>query len=190
METASPSAEGNAARGRTAVLGLGNPILSDDGVGLVVAQELRRLLGRRPIPGVEVLDSSRGGFDLIELLQGYARAILVDSLDLPDPRPGRIRQLTLRDVSGCARLIGAHEITIGAAFQLAERLGIPMPCQVRIFGIEGRDIHTLGEGLTPSVRAAARPLAQHLHATLLAEAPPAVPLDSRPCEPSYEKGAP
>jgi len=49
---------------RTAVLGMGNPVVSDDRVGLAVAEELRRLLAEAPIEGVAVLESTRGGFEL------------------------------------------------------------------------------------------------------------------------------
>jgi len=174
MEASSALREGcGEIRGRTAVLGLGNPVCSDDGAGLAVAAELARLLAQAPIPAVDVLTSTRGGFELLDLLQGYARAIIVDCLDVPNPHPGRIRQLTLRDVSGSPRLINAHEITIGVAFQLAERLGLRMPDQVQILGIEGRDLHTLGEELTPAVRAAVQSLARRIHACLVD--PPPVP---------------
>ncbi len=157
--------------GRTAVLGLGNPILGDDGVGLAVAREVRCLLEQRPIPGVDVLESSRAGFEVIELLRGYRRAIIVDCLDVPAPQPGRVRQLSLQEVAGSARLTGGHEVTIGTAFHLAAHLGIPMPDHVEIFGIEGEEMAALREDLTPAVEAAVQPLARRIYATLAVPPP-------------------
>jgi hydrogenase maturation protease len=127
---------------RTAILGLGNPVVSDDRVGLAVAEELRRLLAASPIENVSVMESTRGGFELIDLLAGFDRAIIIDCLSLPDPTPGHIRELALTNVAGSARLINAHEISISTAFELAGAMGIEMPKTVEIFAIEGLDTST------------------------------------------------
>ena len=166
--TGRPVRPGPAAASRAAVLGLGNPILGDDAAGLAVAAELERRLVRRPLPGVKVLTSARGGFELIDLLAGFDRAILVDSLTVPNPEPGRIRQLDLADVSGSARLVCGHEISVATAFDLAARLAIPMPRDVAIYAIEIDDATAFGEVLTPPVAAAVRELTERIWAELLA----------------------
>lgn len=157
---------GPAAGVRTVVLGLGNPILSDDAVGLAVAAELERRLDAEPLPGVVVRTTARGGFELIDLLAGSDRVILVDCLTVPDPVPGRIRRLGLADVSGSARLVGGHEISVGAAFQLAAQAAIPMPRDVTIYAVEAADATTFAEALTPEVAAAAGELADRIWAEL------------------------
>jgi hydrogenase maturation protease len=164
--------------GRTVVLGLGNPVLRDDGVGLAVAAELKRLLAEAPVRGVDVLASTRAGFELIDLLRGYTRAIIVDCIVLPNPQAGRVCRLTLEDVSGCARLVNAHEMSVGTAFRLAEQLGIPMPEQVDILAIEGGDTTTISEEMTPEVQAAVAPLAQEIYERLQREAPAIEPPDT------------
>lgn len=164
--------------GRTVVLGPGNPVLSDDGVGLAVAAELKRLLAEQPIPGADVLASTRAGFELIDLLRGYARAIIVDCLTLPDPLPGRVRRLGLHEVSGSARLVNAHEISVAVAFHLAERLGILMSKEVELLAVEAADTSTLAEGLTPAVAAAVAPLSRAIYEDLQRHAPPSDPPDS------------
>ena len=163
---------------RTVVLGLGNPVLRDDGVGLAVVSALRGMLAVAPIPGVDVLASTRAGFELIDLLHGYASAVIVDCLTLPDPEPGRVRCLDIDAVGGSARLVNAHEISIGTAFRLAEQMGIPMPRTVRIVGIEAADTSTIAEGLTPEVAAVVAPVARQIHADLKRCAPSTEPPDS------------
>ncbi len=153
---------GPAAARRVLVLGLGNPILGDDAAGLAVAADLETRLVRQPQPGVEVRTSARGGFELIDLLTGFHRVILVDSLTVPEPAPGRIRRLGLDDVAGSARLVCGHEIHVATAFDLAARLAIPMPQTVTIYGIEIADATAFGEELTPRVAAAARELAERI----------------------------
>jgi hydrogenase maturation protease len=150
----------------TVVLGLGNPILSDDAVGLRVAAALDELMREDPIPGVRVECSTRAGFELIDLLAGASHAIIVDCMEVPFPVAGRVRQLDLADVGGSARLVGAHDITVSVAFELAERLGIRMPATIEIIGVEGADTRTVREEMTPAVEAAARSLSLELHARL------------------------
>jgi len=166
------------AAARTVVLGLGNPVLSDDGVGLAVVSALRKLLMTAPIPGVDVLASTRAGFELIDLLRDYGRAILVDCLAIPDPQPGRVRRLALDDVAGSSRLVNAHELSVGVAFQLAERMGIPMPSEVEILAIEAADTCTIFEGLTPAVEAVVVPLSREIYEDLKRRAPADEPPDS------------
>lgn len=163
--------------GRTVVLGLGNPVLADDRVGLAVVAALGRLLAARPIPGVDILASTRAGFELIDLLRGYARAIIVDCLALPDPRPGAVRRLGLEDVSGSARLVNAHEVSLGVAFRLAAQAGIPMPAAVEILAVEAGDTTTITEVMTPPVEAAVAPLARELYDRLARDAPNTEPVD-------------
>ena len=146
------------------VLGLGNPIVSDDSVGLAVAEEVARLLAETPFPAVEVRTSFRGGFDLLDLLEGYACVVIVDSLDVPVPCPGVVHRLQVADVSGSGRLISQHEISLANVLRLGEQLSLPMPKQVVIFGVEVGDLRTVHEGLTPAVQAAVAPLAQVIYA--------------------------
>lgn len=150
------------------VLGLGNPVLTDDAAGLHVVKELERLLALRSVPGVTVEASLRAGFELIDLLHGYHQALIVDCLDLPDAVPGRIRQLTLESVAGIARLVNVHELSISSAFKLAHSMGIAMPEQVEIFAIEAYDVRTISEELTPDVAAAVPQLAAMLYTRLQA----------------------
>ncbi len=163
--------------GRTVILGLGNPLLADDGVGVAVAEACQRLLQQMPVPGVDVLITTRAGFELIDLLNGYGAAILIDCLDVPDPQPGRVRRLTLDDAAGSSRLIGVHDLSIGTAFRLAAQLSVPMPTQVEILAVEGADLRTLGQELSPAVASAIEPLARSIHARLQRALQGSVPVD-------------
>jgi len=150
----------------TIVLGLGNPILGDDAVGLRVAAALEQLLIEDPVPGVTVVTSTRAGFEVIDLLAGADRAIIVDCLEVPDPEPGRIRRLDLQHVSGASRLVGPHDISVGVAFELAGTLGVRMPRDVEIYGVEASATRGFGEALSPAVQTAVETLSRDLHAQL------------------------
>lgn len=146
------------------VLGLGNPVLGDDAVGLHVAAEVERLQRENPVDGVTVLTSTRAGFELIDLLAGFTHAVIVDCLEVPDPTPGRVRRLDLNDVRGSARLVGVHDIGLAHAFEFARMLGVEMPGTVEILAVEGGNTRTLNEEMTQPVVAAVAPLARAVHA--------------------------
>ena len=155
---------------RTLVLGLGNPLLTDDAAGLAVAAELERLLAERPVAGVEVATSTRGGFELIDLLAGFDHAVIVDAITTDEPSPGRVHRLAPGQVAGSARLVGSHDLSLAAALELARALGVAIPATVTVIGVEAGDVTTFAESLTPAVAAAAVSLARELHESLLAGA--------------------
>jgi hydrogenase maturation protease len=152
----------------TVLVGLGNPVRGDDGVGLRVAEAVSALLAARPVAGARVVTSTRGGFELMDLLEGADRAIVVDCLDLPDAVPGRVRQLPLRDLAGAARLVGSHDIGLAAAIELGRLLGARMPEHVEVFGIEAWLEDRIEECLSPALEAAVQPLARFLYSSLAA----------------------
>jgi hydrogenase maturation protease len=153
--------------GTTIVLGLGNPVRFDDAVGLHVAEAVERLLADSPVPGVKVMTSTRAGLELIDLLSGASRAVIVDCLVLPDSVPGRVSRLTLDDVAGSARLVGAHDVTVATAFAFARAAGVPMPAAVEIYAVEAGDIDRIEEGLSTAVAAAIPALAREIHRQLI-----------------------
>lgn len=145
------------------ILGLGNPILTDDAVGIRVIEKIRELLDKDPVPGIEVLASTRAGFELIDLLQGFKHAIIVDAVQVENPEPGRVKKLGLENVKGNTRLNSIHEISLVTAFELAEKLGIPMPDSVEIYAIEGKDLFTLCEEMSREVAGVVEPLAKEIY---------------------------
>jgi len=139
----------------TLVLGMGNPILSDDGVGLLVAERLRQT----PLPNdVEVLQSEVAGLRLLELVRGFTRVIIIDALRSPAEsgrHPGEVFRYEAKDFKGGHRYGSAHSIGLDTALELGHKLGYEMPEQVTVFAIEAEDVETFGEELSPPVAAAA-----------------------------------
>jgi hydrogenase maturation protease len=148
------------------VLGLGNPLRGDDGAGLKVAETVEARLRERPVPGVAVRTSTRAGLEVIDLLSGFGRAIVVDCLEVPDVVPGRVRRLALDGCPGSARLVGAHDVSLRDAFAFALATGYPMPDEVDVYGIEAAETLAITEGLSPAVADAVRLLAEEIHEEL------------------------
>ncbi len=136
---------------KTLVLGLGNPILSDDSAGLRVAAALRERIDR---PDVTILETELGGLNLLELLTGYDQAIIIDAIQTPQGLPGAIYQLTPGSVTGSRRINSTHSINFADNLELGRKLGLPLPRDITIVAIEASDISTFSEECTPRVKQA------------------------------------
>lgn len=132
---------------KTIVIGLGNTILTDDGVGIYVA----RALGERLCGAADVREAELAGLDLLEMLKGYDRAFIVDAIQLDGEAPGDIFRMRPDDIRITPRLASFHDIDLVTALALGRRLEFHMPAEVVIFGVQAADCLTLGEGCTEAV---------------------------------------
>lgn len=139
---------------RTLVIGLGNPILTDDGVGVKVAYAVRDALASGRHSDVTVIEASAGGLRLMEMMVGYDRVVLIDALQLSDARPGTIRRMTLeelRTISPTQHSTCAHDTSLVTALDLGRQLGLPLPRELTIYGVGVENVTWFGEQPTPAV---------------------------------------
>lgn len=144
----------------TAILGLGNTILTDDGAGIYAAREIRRLLGERP--RLSILEASVGGFGFIDLLSGFERAAILDAIHTAGGKPGEFYELDRGALKPSARLSSLHQIDFATACELARRMGSPFPAEIAIFVMEVADEFSFGERPTPEVAAAIPRMAEEV----------------------------
>lgn len=150
------------------VIGLGNPILGDDGVGWKVAEEVQKQLP--PDSSVDVDFLSLGGISLMEHLIGYEHAILIDAFALEEPI-GSILVLMLNDLPNYSAFhtTSAHDTSLQNAIELGRSMGAELPDQVEIVGIATRRIYDFSEDLSAPV-AEAVPFAAGVVLDLLKQA--------------------
>ncbi|MGZ6266279.1 MAG: hydrogenase maturation protease [Candidatus Limnocylindrales bacterium] len=146
---------------RTIVIGLGNPLLGDDGVGWRVADEVESRLhtarqAGREIPGVEIERLGVGGLRLMECLTGYDTAILVDAAEFPDRPCGEVRCCSFEDLADYAagHLDSAHDASLRTALALGRRLGADLPERIETVTIQAQRTNEFSEDLSPAVLAA------------------------------------
>ena len=150
---------------KTIIIGLGNPILGDDGVGWKVAEEVKRQLP--PESPVDIQCLSLGGLGLMEHLIGYGRAILVDAFASED-QSGTIMVLKLSDLPNYSAFhtTSTHDTSLQNAIELGRSMGAQLPADVDIVGVVTNRIHDFSETLSPPV-AEAVPFAARLILDLL-----------------------
>jgi hydrogenase maturation protease len=141
----------------TIVVGLGNPILGDDGVGWRVAAIVESQLLMQPAaaPDVVVECLSLGGLSLMENLIGYRRAILIDAISLHEDPPGTVYVRSLDELPdyACGHLTSTHDTSLQTALSLGRSMGAILPDQVTVVGIESQQVYDFSEELTPLVAA-------------------------------------
>jgi len=130
----------------TLILGVGNPILTDDGVGIKIAQKLKE-----EKPDLEVIETSEAGIALLDLIAGYDKLIIIDSIKTEQGKPGELYKLELKDLKPAMDFSSSHGIGIATAFELGERLGYKMPKPVSIYAVEIKDNSTFAEECTQEV---------------------------------------
>lgn len=136
----------------TIIIGIGNPVLSDDSVGIKVAHMLARELRSRP--DVETRELWAGGLRLMEALDGHERAIIIDAIVSPGGKPGSIYTLNPSDLRQSRNTCCAHDAGLQEALELGTMLGLNLPGQITIWAIEAHDVETFSENLTGDVKRA------------------------------------
>ncbi len=131
---------------KTLILGLGNPILSDDGIGIRIVQELRKR-----VHDVDIIEASIAGLSILDHITGYNRLILIDSIKTGKGNPGDIYKLKLEDLSTTSHLSSSHGIDFITAIELGKKTGYKIPKIIDIYAIEIEDNTTFYEGCTTRV---------------------------------------
>lgn len=146
----------------TLVVGLGNPILTDDGVGVKVACAVREQLGNEKgtskVRGVAVAEASVGGLRLMEMMIGYDRVILIDALKTQnDNRAGTVHRMTfedLKNITPTQHSASAHDASLVTALDAGKCLGLHLPKEIVIYAIEVENISEFCGEPTAAVAAA------------------------------------
>ncbi len=133
------------------VLGVGNPILSDDGVGIHVARELKK----RNLRGLTVDELAASGLELLDVIRGYDKVVIIDAIQTKNGKPGELHILEEKDFEKSIHGSSPHGINIATALALGRKI-IPreMPSEVVFLAIEAKDLVNVSEKLTPEVKRA------------------------------------
>ena len=152
------------------IVGLGNPILGDDGVGWRVAEEVSARsgipLGDAPLPGlsprkpdpVTIERYSLAGLSLMERLTGFDRVIIIDSLNTGQYPQGEVVHFTLADMDDLTHghSASAHDVSLKNALKMGRNMGEALPDDehVHIIAIEAQHVYDFKEELSLPIAAA------------------------------------
>jgi hydrogenase maturation protease len=136
---------------KTLVLGVGNSVLCDDGVGIRVASELSKMISD---PTITVAEAYDGGLSLVEAFLGYDHVVLIDAIQTKDGTPGDVYELRPEDLYSARHLSSPHQVTFVAALDLGRTLGLALPSSIDIVAVEVEDVTSFADTCTPRVEKA------------------------------------
>ena len=139
----------------TLVLGIGNPILCDDGIGIHVIEQLNEEIGSGE--GVDIKDTCIGGLDLLDYIVGhhYEKVIIVDGIKTEEGIAGSIYRFTKEHFSSTLHYSSMHNVNLATAIETGNRcFPEEMPKEILVIGIEVEKVDEFGTKLTPKVEEA------------------------------------
>ena len=150
----------------TLILGMGNPILSDDGVGLALAAMLRN-----KIRGADVAASAMIGLSLFDLITGYDTIFIVDAMTTKGGEIGEWKKIGADDRCGTLHLFSSHGLNIFELMELGVRCGLEMPRLAAVYGVEIGDEVAFDESLSPEIYEKLPAIAEEITADMMALLP-------------------
>jgi hydrogenase maturation protease len=159
---------------RTLILALGNPILSDDGVAHEVADRLEERFASenskfppKAAAQYDIVKSSAATMDIIPLLAGYQRLVVVDAIQLGSVPPGTVHRFSLADLASTVRPSSPHDINFATALQLGREWGYHIPVDVCIYAIEVKELLRFSGSCTPEVAAELDEIVEQIFSDLI-----------------------
>lgn len=130
------------------LLAIGNEFLADDGAG----PKTGRLIWPNFDSKIDYKEVCESGLGLIDFLTGYNKVLIIDAIE-QDLEPGSVVVLDANNIKPI-RAPSPHSVGVPLALKVGRRLGIPMPEEIKIIGIQVKDATLLSENLTKEVETA------------------------------------
>lgn len=150
---------------KSIVLGIGNPIIGDDGVGFRIIEELEK---DPPSGDVSLTACDVSGLAILDLIVDYDEALLIDAIQTVNGVPGTIYRLELADFNTTKHTISPHDMDLPTALELGRKMDLKIPDKINIIAVEIPDAYIFSNDLTTPVQNAV-PLAVKLAREILAE---------------------
>ena len=141
---------------KTVLIGIGNSLLSDDGIGPFLAETVGQKLD---IPFSTITHLS---LDLLDLVLGRQLIYIFDSFQNPEIPVGEVVPLTLRDLEYQQNPTYSHGVTIPIIFSIGKKIYPEMPGDIRIFGINVSDNQTISESFSHEINNKLEEISNHL----------------------------
>ncbi len=133
------------------VVGLGNDLLSDDGIGIKIARHLKEIIPYHP--SIHIQESALGGLRIIDLLSGYDYTILIDSIKTGSKPVGYLHHFDESDFINSSRMVSFHDVNFATAVEFARQLDISIPKKFSIYAVEVRETGIISETISNEVLA-------------------------------------
>ena len=136
-------------RNKTLVIGIGNEILTDDGIGPTIVKRLKSDISLKEI---NFETAYVGGLELLEYIQGYFSVIFIDAIKTRDGIPGTVYQLSPENFNTTFHLSSIHDVSFLTSIALGKKLGLDMPQFINIIAVEIVEDKVFDENFSPQIQ--------------------------------------
>lgn len=138
---------------KTLILGIGNPLLGDDGVGFHVAQELAK---ETIDENIDIKVASADSLNLLELIVGYDKVIVIDAIMALDGEIGEIYKLRPENLTNTVQVAtSVHHANLATTLEIGIKiLAEQMPGEIVVFAVEIEEVTKFTEEMTKKVKEA------------------------------------
>ena len=133
----------------TLILGLGNDILMDDGIGIRLCREMQKYFSDE---SVTFDTASLGGLEILEFIQGYNNVIFIDAIKTKDGIPGTVYYFQPSDFKETSNLSNLHDVSFLTALEIGKKLNMKIPESMHIIAVEIVEDLTFGVDFTPEIQ--------------------------------------
>jgi hydrogenase maturation protease len=133
---------------KTLIIGIGNEILGDDGIGPRIVHDLSQIIHEK---GFFFNTACAGGLEIIEHITGFDRVIFIDAIHTSDGTPGEVYYFVPSDFRDTSNLSNLHDISFHTALELAAKLNMNLTDDLHIIAIEIKEDTVFSDRLTESL---------------------------------------
>ncbi|MFC2100596.1 hydrogenase maturation protease [Bacteroidota bacterium] len=134
------------------LLGVGNDILTDDGIGPRLIKNIKDTGVFKKVDGIEFETLCVGGLEILEYIKDFETVIIIDAIRTRGGIPGTIYLLTPDDFKETLHLSSFHDVSFLTAIELGHKLGYYMPSKIKIIAIEIIEDLVFSEEFTPELK--------------------------------------
>jgi len=134
--------------GKILILGIGNDILKDDGIGPRLVKDLQK----KTFPeGICFKTSSMGGLEILELIRDYHTVLILDAIKTKEGEPGDVYYFNPEDFHETMHLSNLHDVNFITALELAKKIKLSIPETIHIVAVEILEDLEFGRSLSPQL---------------------------------------
>lgn len=134
---------------KTLILGLGNDILTDDGIGPRLVRDLAQMIDNL---NVQFETACTGGLEIMEYIQGYEKVVFIDAIRTRDGKPGDVDYFIPSDFRETSHLSSLHDVDFLTALKLGNTLNLGLPADLHIIAVEIIEDMEFSEEFTPPLK--------------------------------------
>lgn len=134
---------------KTLILGLGNDILTDDGIGPRLVHDLSQIIND---PNIKFDTATCGGLEIMEYIQGYEKVVFIDAIRNRDGKPGQVYYFIPSNFRETMHLSSLHDINFLTALELGNSLSMVLTKDLHIIAVEIVEDMEFSEEFTPALQ--------------------------------------